>query len=117
MFNKKLIRVVAIVMAALMLLGVFGAAISAFALENTQSIPNNPATGQPSSMVPVIVGLVAFVAAIICVVISKKGKKHIDENPDSDYIEEEKVENSLKFFTSKMNDTFIEKPEQSDENQ
>ncbi len=117
MFNKKVIRVVAVIMAALMLLGVFGAAISAFALENMPSVPHNPATGQPSSFVPIVIGVVAFIAAIICVILSKKGKRNVIENPDSDYIEEENVEKNLKFFTSKKNDTFIEKPEQTDKNQ
>lgn len=117
MFNKKVIRVVAVVMAALMLLGVFGAAISAFALENTQSVIYNPETGQQSSLIPIIVGIVALVAAIVCVALSKKSKKEVADNPDSDYIEEEKVEKNLEFFTSKKNDTFVEKPEQSDEDQ
>ena len=115
MFNKKIIRVVAIVMAALMFLGVFGVAITAFALENSISVYENPATGQPSSVVPVVIGGVAFIAAIICVALSKKSKKNTDDNIDSDYINEENVENNLKFFTSKKADTFIEKPEHTEE--
>ncbi len=115
MFNKKVIRVVAIVLAALMFLGVFGAAISAFALENTQAVYPNPATGQPTSLVPIIIGVLALAAAIVCVILSKKSRKNTDENIDSDYIEEENVENNLKFFTSKKADTFIEKPEQTEE--
>ncbi len=114
MFNKKVIRIVAIVMAALMLLGVFGAAISAFALENTIHVYENPATGQPSSVVPIVIGIVAFIAAIICVVLSKKSSKITDDNVDSDYIEEENVEKNLKFFTSKKADNFIEKPDNSE---
>lgn len=115
MFNKKVIRVVAIVMAALMLLGVFGAAISAFALENSISVYENPATGQPSSVVPIVIGVVAFLVAIICVALSKKSRNNTDDNVDSDYIDEENVENNLKFFTSKKADTFIEKPEKTED--
>lgn len=114
MFNKKIIRVIAIVMAALMLLGVFGAAISAFALENAQPVYANPATGQPSSVIPIVIGIIAFVAAVICVVLSKKNSQNTDENVNSDYIEEENVEKNLKFFTSKKADTYVEKPEQTE---
>lgn len=115
MFNKKVIRVVAIVMAALMLLGVFGAAISAFALESTITVYENPATGQPSSFVPIIIGVVAFIAAIVCVVLSKKSGKNTEDNVESDYIEEESVEENLKFFTSKKADNFVEKPDNTEE--
>ena len=115
MFNKKVIRVIAVVMAALMLLGVFGAAISAFALENPVSVSHNPATGQPSSIVPIVVGVIAFLAAIICIVLSKKSKKSSGESVESDYITEENVEQNLNFFTSKKADTFVEKPEESKE--
>ena len=45
---------------------------------------------------------------------SKKSKKTSDENISSDYIEEEQVENGLKFFTSKKEDEFIEKPDYKD---
>lgn len=115
MFNKKVIRVVAIVMAALMLLGVFGAAISAFALENSIPVYENPVTGQPSSVVPIVIGIVAFFAAIICVALSKKSRNNTDDNVDSDYIDEENVENNLKFFTSKKDDVFLEKSEQTED--
>lgn len=112
MFNKKVIRVIAIVMASLMLLGVFGAAISAFAADEIFSVNTIPATGQPSSKVPFIIGGIALVAAIICVILSKKSKKISDENVDDDFIKEEEVENGLNFFTSKKEDSFIEKPEE-----
>ena len=112
MFNKKVIRVVAIVMAVLMLLGVFGAAISAFATDGL--VVSLPETGQSSSFIPFTVGVAALIAAVICVVMSKKSKKTSDENISSDYIEEEQVENGLKFFTSKKEDEFIEKPDYKD---
>ena len=113
MFSKKVIRIVAIVMAVLMLLGVFGVALTAFATEGI--VRSLPETGQPSSFIPFLIGIVALIAAIICAVMSKKNKKSSDENVSSDYIEEEQVENGLKFFTSKKEDTFIEKPDNSDE--
>ncbi len=112
MFNKKFIRIVAIVLAALMLLGVFGAAISAFAAGDMGVSSHIPAMGQPSSKVPIIVGCLALIAAIVCIVISKKSKKaSSDDNPDKDYITENDVEKGLNFFTSKKEDTYIEKPE------
>lgn len=113
MFSKKVIRVVAIVMAVLMLLGVFGVALTAFATDGI--IVSIPKTGQPSSTVPFVIGIVALAAAIICVVMSKKSKNKSDENVSSDYIEEEQVENGLKFFTSKKEDKFVEKPEDKEE--
>ncbi len=113
MFSKKVIRVVAIVMAVLMLLGVFGAALTAFATDGV--VTSLPETGQPSSVVPFTIGIVALVAAIICAVMSKKNKKSSDENVSADYIEEEQVENGLKFFTSKKDDKFIEKPDNKEE--
>lgn len=115
MFNKRVIRIVAIVMAALMLLGVFGAAISAFAATDIQVSYSNPATGQRNPIVPVIIGIIAFLAAVVCLIISKKGKKNTSDDAESDYIEEENVEKNLNFFTSKKPDTFVEKPEDESE--
>ncbi len=113
MFSKRIIRIIAIVMAALMFLGVFGAAISAFATDGISSNTSIPKTGQPSSYVPMIVGGIALIAAIVCVILSKKSKKSEDEGIDSDYIKEEEVEKGLNFFTSRKEDTFIEKPEEN----
>ncbi len=116
MFNKKVIRVVAIVMAALVLLGGFGAAISAFAAGNGYVSNVVPATGQRSSLVPFIVGGIALLAAIICVVLSRKSKNAHGDNVNADYIKEDEVENGLNFFTSKKEDTFVEKPKDDDKN-
>ncbi len=113
MFSKTVIRVVAVIMAVLMLLGVFGAVISAFAVGDVIEKTAIPQTGQPSSYVPMIVGGIALIAAIICVILSKKTKKNADEGIDTDYINEEDVEKGLNFFTSRKEDTFIEKPEES----
>lgn len=115
MFNKKIIRVVAIVMAALMFLGVFGAAISAFAAESVVNTASIPVTGQRSTWVPIVIGIVALIAAIICIVKSKKNEKELYRSSDDDYIKEEQVEKGLTFFTSKKEDTFIEKPENKEE--
>ena len=109
MFSKKVIRIVAIVMAVLMLLGVFGVALTAFATDGI--VVSVPKTGQRSSFIPFTVGIVALISAIICAVMSKKNKKKPDENVSSDYIKEEQVEQGLKFFTSKKEDVFVEKPD------
>lgn len=113
MFNKKVIRIVALVMAALVLLGGFGAAISAFAADVGYVAPS---TGQRSSLVPLIVGGIALAAAITCVILSAKSKKNHGDNVNADYIKEDEVENGLNFFTSKKEDTFVEKPEDDDKN-
>lgn len=114
MFNKKVIRVVALVMAALVLLGGFGAAISAFAAGGGYVSTVAPSTGQRSSLVPLIVGGIALAAAITCVILSAKSKKAHGDNVNADYIKEDEVENGLNFFTSKKEDTFVEKPEEDD---
>lgn len=97
-----------------MFLGVFGAAITAFAADGLGTV-SIPKTGQPSSAVPFVIGGVALVAAIVCVVMSKKSKKSPDENVSSDYINEEQVEQGLGLFTSKKEDSFIEKPEETED--
>ncbi len=115
MFSKKVIRIVAIVMAALMLLGVFGAAISAFATDGIVNTVSIPVTGQRSALIPIVIGIVALISAIICIVKSKKNEKELYESSEDDYIKEEQVEKGLTFFTSKKEDTFIEKPENKEE--
>ena len=74
-----------------------------------------PVTGQRSTLIPVIIGIVALISAIICIVKSKKNEKKLYDNSDADYIREEQVEKDLTFFTSKKEDTFIEKPEEKEE--
>ncbi len=113
MFNKKVIQIVAIVMAVLMLLGIFGAIIPAFAAEYVSSYDEIPFTGQPSSVIPFIIGGIALVAAVICVILSKKEKKSSSENIDADYIKEDDVERGLNFFQSKKEDFYFEKPEEN----
>ena len=115
MFNKKVIRIVAIVMAALMLLGVFGAAITAFATDGIVNTVSIPVTGQRSTVIPIVLGIIALISVIICIVKSKKTDKGSVESTDDDYIKEEQVEKDLTFFTSKKEDTFIEKPENKEE--
>ena len=105
MFNKKIIRIVAIVMAALMLLGVFGAAITAFATDGIVNNASIPVTGQRSTVIPIVLGIIALISVIICVVKSKKTDKGSSESTDDDYIKEEQVEKDLTLFTSKKEDT------------
>ena len=110
MLNKKVIRIIAIVMAVLMLLGVFGVAITAFAAdENVMLTSAIPATGQKSSKVPIIVAVISLLVAIICVILTPK--KKAKEDVESDYIKEEEVESGLNFFTSRKQDVFMVKPE------
>ncbi len=118
MLNKKIIRIIAIVMAALMALGVLGGAISAFAADADALSQPIPATGQNSAMLPIIIAVISFLAVILCVVMSpkKKKKKKNQENIENDYIKEEDVESGLNFFTSKKQDVYIEKPEENPEN-
>ncbi len=113
MLNKNVIRIIAIVMAALMVIGVFGAAISAFAVSPDVVISENPATGQPVSWTPIIVGAVALIVAIICVVLSKKKNNVTEENIEKDYINEEEVESGLNFFTSKKDDIVVKESEET----
>lgn len=114
MLNKKVIRIIAIVMAALMVLGVLGGAISAFALDTEAVSQTIPATGQSSAVIPIIIAVVSFLGVILCVVMSpkKKKKKKPQENIEDDYIDEADVETGLNFFTSKKQDVYIEKPEE-----
>lgn len=100
-------------MAALMVIGVFGAAISAFAVSPDVVISENPATGQPVSWTPIIVGAVALIVAIICVVLSKKKNNVTEENIEKDYINEEEVESGLNFFTSKKDDIVVKESEET----
>lgn len=100
-----------------MVLGVFGAAISAFAIGDDVAVNANPATGQPISWTPIIIGIVALLVAIICVALSKKNNNVPEENIDKDYINEDEVETGLNFFTSKKDDVVVQEAEESaDEN-
>lgn len=115
MLNKNVIRIIAIVMAALMVIGVFGAAISAFAIDGESAVTANPATGEPISWPPIIIGGVALIVAVICLALSKKTKKSdVEEDVDKDYINEEEVESGLNFFTSKVDNVIVQKQEEDD---
>lgn len=116
MFNKKVVRIIAIIMAALMLLGVFGIAITTFAAGGDYPLNYIPATGQDEnvSLIPIVIAIISLVAIAAClvsviigVVFSKKKKDN--SSPEDDYIKVEQVEESLNFFTSKKEDTFMEK--------
>ncbi|MCR5150064.1 MAG: hypothetical protein K6B52_02415 [Clostridiales bacterium] len=77
MKNKRnlFVRIIAILMCALMLLGVFSLLLNVFAFESSA-----PATG--SSRLPfwfIIAGAVAVVAVIVCLAVPKKSKKENEE--------------------------------------
>ena len=70
--KSLIVRIIAIVMCALLLLGVISAAISAFGYDVNSTLP---ATGSSSKTVWIaVIGLVAVVIAAACVIISKKKK-------------------------------------------
>lgn len=116
MLNKKVIRIIAIVMAALMVLGVLGGAISTFAIDSDYVAQSIPKTGQTSMKLPIIIAVISLLAVILCIVMSPKKKtKKPQENVENDYINEDDVESGLNFFTSKKQDVYIEKPEENEE--
>ena len=103
-------------MAALMLLGVLGGAISAFAADSEVFAQPIPATGQKSATIPIIIAVISFLGIMLCVIMSpKKKKKKPQENIEDDYIKEDDIESGLNFFTSKKQDVYIEKPEETPE--
>ena len=117
MLNKKVIRIIAIAMAALMVLGVLGGAIQAFALEADSLSQPLPETGQNPATIPIIIAVVSFLGVILCIVMSpkKKKKKKPQETIENDYIRESDIETGLNFFTSKKQDVYMEKPEETTE--
>ncbi len=102
-------------MAALMVLGVFGAAISAFAISEDVVTSNIPSTGQKDTTLPIIIAVVSLLVAIICVIMAPKKKKKTVENVEDDYIEVDAVERGLNFFTSRKEDVYMEMPEDNTE--
>ncbi|HIT52868.1 MAG TPA: hypothetical protein IAD07_02885 [Candidatus Fimivicinus intestinavium] len=72
--SKKVVRVIAIVLAVLMAGGVFAAALQVFAVSPEAAVPV-AATGQRSYW-PVIVALAAAVIVVaLCIIIPKVSKK------------------------------------------
>lgn len=67
------IRITAIILCAIMVLGVFSAAIYAFAADTSAAPP--PATGSPDNTWLILVAVVAILLIVACVVIPKIKKK------------------------------------------
>lgn len=70
--RSMIVRVVAIVLCALMVLGIVAGAITAFAAEPSAVLP---ATGSTSQKVPVILGICGAVLVVACIVLPRLVKK------------------------------------------
>lgn len=68
------VRITAIILCAIMVLGVFTAAFYAFAADASVT-PPAPATGSPDNTWLILVAVVAILAIVACVVIPKMKKK------------------------------------------
>ncbi len=72
--RSLIVRIIAIILCALMILGVVTAAISAFSYD--ASAVSLPETGSnPNAIWVAVAGIAAALAAAICVVSAKKAKK------------------------------------------
>lgn len=71
--RNMFVRITAIILCALMILGVFSAAIYAFAAD--VSATPSPATGSPDNTWLIIVAVLAILAIVACVVVPKLKKK------------------------------------------
>lgn len=68
--KKNTIRIVAIVLAALMLIGVFaGAIINSFAIDGASAVI--PSSGERSKIIPVIVAISAVIVVGVCLAAPK----------------------------------------------
>lgn len=81
--SKNAIRIVAIVLAALMFIGVFaGAIINSFAVDSAAAVL--PTTGERSKIVPVIIVVAAILIAGACFAVPKFLKKNGAETGKED---------------------------------
>ena len=71
MMSKKVIRIIAIVLAALMIIAVFAVALDAFAVEGVL-----PVTGDNDGVIIAgCIAAVALIASVCCIVLPKLKKK------------------------------------------
>lgn len=74
--HKNAVRIIAICLAALMLIGVItGAVLNSFALESCAVV--SPSMGQRSKVLPITVAAVAVIAAGSCIAIPKLKNKRL----------------------------------------
>lgn len=67
------VRITAIILCAIMVLGIFSAAIYAFAAD--ASAVSSPATGSPDNTWLILVAVVAILAIAACVILPRMKKK------------------------------------------
>lgn len=92
--RSLIVRIVAIVLCALMVLGIVAGAISAFASEAA------PATGSTSQKIPIIIGILAVLLVTACIVMPKFKKKPVSKTaPPQNVVEnvpKDEPENEIK---------------------
>ncbi len=73
--NKRnlFVRITAIILCAIMVLGVFSAAIYAMAYD-ADAVPT-PVTGSPDNTVPILIAVAAILAIVACIVVPRLKKK------------------------------------------
>lgn len=77
--RSMIVRIVAIVMCVLMVLGIVAGAITAFAAEPSAALPS---TGSSSQKVPIILGVCGAVLVIACIVLPRLVKKPQSKSED-----------------------------------
>lgn len=77
MMNKKMIRVICIILAVLMALSCVAVLTQVFALESTVM----PVTGDDDMrfIIPIAIAVVAVIAVVLCLVLPKLKKKDADK--------------------------------------
>lgn len=73
--NKRnlFVRITAIILCAIMVLGVFSAALSALAYD-VDAVPS-PVTGSPDNTLPILIAVIAILAVVACIVVPRIKKK------------------------------------------
>ncbi len=113
MLNKTFVRVIAVFLAVLMLLGVLSILFNVFAADISYSPQVSLPTGEKHSPVPIIILVGSLIALICCVTLSKRKKNNNSPEDAENFIDENKVEKNIQFFTSKKKDAVIEKDKEN----
>ena len=81
--RKNTIRIIAIALAAIMLIGVLaGAIINTFALENVLTFPSS--TVDKSKILPIVIAAAAVIVAAVCIIVPVIKKKSSKNSSDKD---------------------------------
>lgn len=73
--NQKVVRIIAIVLAVCIVGSVFVAALTSAMALDAGEVLINPATGEETPVVPIVIGVVAVLLVGACVIIPKIAKK------------------------------------------